>query len=100
MNQPTAENPIDSDDDLARRAKSRVDRKIGFYIHALVFVLVNAGLFVVNEIGGGMRWHVWPLGWWGLGLAIHGIVTFAGLRGEGLRERMVQREIERLKSRR
>ena len=89
-----------SDDEIQRRAKSRVDRKMGFYVHLLVFVLVNAGLYAINTINGGMRWHVWPLGWWGLGLAIHGIVTFIGLRGDGLRERMIADEVERLKARR
>ena len=88
------------DDDLLRRAKRRVDRKIGFHIHALVFVLVNAGLYFINTWHGGMRWHVWPLGWWAVGLAIHGIVTFVGLRGDGLRERMIDAEVERLKGRR
>ena len=89
-----------TEEQIARRARQRVDRKLGFYTHALVFVLVNAGLFAVNWVHGGPRWHVWPLGWWGLGLAIHGLVTFLSLRGDGLRERMLAQEIERLKGRR
>lgn len=32
--------------DLEKAARRRVDMKIGFYTHALVFVLVNLGLFV------------------------------------------------------
>ena len=43
--------------------------------------------------------HLWPLAGWGLGLAIHGFVTFARLRGDGLRERMLAAEIERLQQR-
>jgi uncharacterized integral membrane protein len=94
--QPT---PPPEDDELTRRAKERVARKLGFYIHALVFVLVNLGLAAVNLFDGRPHWHLWPLGWWGLGLAIHGIVTFANLRGEGIRARMLAAEIERLKQR-
>ncbi len=89
-----------TDDEIARQAKRRVARKLGFYTHALVFVLVNAGLFVINQYHGGTRWHVWPLGWWGLGLAIHGLVTFIGLNGDGVRARMIESEIEKLKGRR
>ena len=60
-------------------------------------MLVNTGLFVLNSLIGGYRWSMWPLWGWGLGLAIHGIVTFIALRGEGLRERMLANEIEMLK---
>ncbi len=62
-------------------------------------MLVNLGLAAINLLGGGQRWHLWPLAGWGLGLAIHGIVTFASLRGEGVRERMLDDELERLKQR-
>jgi hypothetical protein len=72
---------------------------MGFYIHALVYVLVNTGLFALNNIEGGPRWHVFPLLGWGLGLAIHGLVTFISLNGGGLRERMLAHEIEVLKRR-
>lgn len=92
MNQPLTEEQI------LRRAKRRVAMKMGFYTHALVFVLVNLGLFAMNSVIGGHRWHQWPLWGWGLGLAIHGIVTFLGLSGEGLRERMMADEVARLKS--
>ncbi len=88
-----------SPDDIETRARRRVGIKLGFYIHATVFVLVNLGLFVLNSITGGARWSHFPLWGWGLGLAIHGVVTFISLRGEGVRERMLQQEIERLKRR-
>ena len=84
-------------DDIERRARRRVGMKIGWYTHALVFVLVNAGLYAINSATGGYRWSVWPLAGWGLGLAIHGVVVLASLRGEGLRKRMLAREIEDLK---
>lgn len=86
-------------DDLETRARRRVGIKLGFYTHALIYVLVNGGLILLNTATGGHRWSVWPLMGWGLGLAIHGIVTFVGLRGEGLRERMLAHEIEALKQR-
>lgn len=86
-------------DDIETRARRRVGIKLGFYTHAVVFVLVNLGLFALNTATGGARWSHFPLWGWGLGLAIHGVVTFISLRGEGVRERMLQDEIARLKRR-
>lgn len=85
--------------DIETRARRRVGMKLGFYTHALVYMLVNGGLLLFNTATGGHRWSVWPLMGWGLGLAIHGAVTFLSLRGEGLRERMLAAEIEALKRR-
>ena len=86
-----------TDDALEARARRRVGIKMGFYIHALVYVLVNLGLFALNGALGGVRWSHFPLLGWGLGLAIHGIVTFISLRGDGVRTRMVASEVERLR---
>ena len=83
-------------DDIEARARRRVGRRMGFYTHALVFVIVNLGLVGLNTMLGGHRWSVWPLAGWGLGLAIHGVVTLLSLQGEGWRQRMLAGEIERL----
>ncbi len=90
------------DHDIQRIARRRVARKTGFYIHLLVYLLVNTGLYGVNlwtaSIDGhGIRWHQFPLLGWGLGLAIHGLVTWLSLTD--LRETMVDREVERLRRR-
>ena len=93
---------MDRNDDrnsIERRARRRVGLKIGFYVHALVFVLVNLGLYAMNSAIGGYRWSMFPLWGWGLGLAIHGIVVFTRLQGEGLRRRMIDQEAERLRRR-
>ena len=93
-------NPSLTTDDLQTRARRRVGIKLGFYTHALVYVLVNLGLFVVDSATGGQRWSHFPLMGWGLGLAIHGVVVFLSLQGQGVRERMLSREIERLREQR
>jgi hypothetical protein len=92
---------------LEQRARRRVAIKTGFFIHLLVFVLVNAGLYGLAAISGfGDGWgprHAHGAGavlWgWGLGLAIHGIVVFSRLQGEGLKQRMVDNEIAVLRRR-
>ena len=87
----------ESTNSLEARAHRRVGRKIGFSVHALVFVLVNLGLFAINAATGDPHWARFPLMGWGLGLAIHGVVTFMALQGEGLRRSLLQREIENLR---
>jgi 2TM domain len=89
----------DDPQDLHARARRRVGMKIGFAIHALVYVCVNLGLWSLASLGGRGSWNTWPLLGWGLGLAIHGLVTFVGLSGDGLRQRMVHAEVERLRRR-
>ena len=88
-----------TDEALRHEAERRVKLKMGFFIHAGVYVLVNLGLFVIDFATGGGHWVLWPLAGWGLGLGIHGIVTVFKLRGTGLRERMLEQEMVRLKQR-
>jgi hypothetical protein len=91
MNTPYTPEEID------RLARKRAGAKLGWYIHATVYVLVNLGLFAMSEFAFGHRnWTLGPLLGWGLGLALHGISVFWLGKGSSLRERMVQKERERL----
>lgn len=85
-----------TDKSLQRQARRRVAMKTGWMIHAAVYLLVNVGLFVINQAVGGRPWHVFPLAGWGLGLAIHGIVVALVLTSAGWHGRMVDREMARL----
>lgn len=89
-----------SEAELMRTARRRVAMKTGWLTHALVYVLVNGGLWLLNTAQGGERWSVWPLAGWGAGLAIHGIVVLVALTGDGWRQRWVEREAQRLRDRR
>ena len=80
-----------SPDAIEQLARRRAGAKLGWYIHAVVFLLVNAAIFAMSRYGFGSRpWSVYPLLGWGLGLALHGISVFVLGTGGGLRERMVQ----------
>ncbi|BEP95983.1 2TM domain-containing protein [Acidovorax sp. sif1233] len=84
-------------DDIEQLARRRAGAKLGWYVHAAAFVVVNLVLFSLSRYGFGNRpWSVFPLLGWGLGLALHGISVFVLGTGSGLRERMVQKERERL----
>ena len=82
---------------IDRLARKRAGAKLGWYIHATVYVLVNLALFVASSQGLRQRpWAMGPAMGWGLGLALHGIAVFALGAGGSLREGMVRRERERL----
>ncbi|CAN7577059.1 hypothetical protein ASF11_20560 [Acidovorax sp. Leaf76] len=84
-------------DDIEQLARRRAGAKLGWYVHAAAFVVVNLVVFGMSRYGFGNRpWSVFPLLGWGLGLALHGISVFVLGTGSGLRERMVHKERERL----
>lgn len=84
--------------DLRRMAERRADAKLGFRHHALVYVVVNAGLAGLNLLTSPQTlWFYWPLFGWGIGLAAHGLSVY-GSSTEG-RERAVQAEMEKLRRR-
>lgn len=84
-------------DDIEQLARRRAGAKLGWYMHAVAFVVVNLVVFGMSRYGFGNRpWSVFPLLGWGLGLALHGISVFVLGTGSGLRERMVHKERERL----
>ena len=87
-------------EDIEQLARRRANAKLGWYMHALVFVLVNAVIFMMSRYAFGDRpWSVYPLLGWGLGLVLHAVSVFVLGSGSGFRERMVQRELEALKRR-
>jgi len=86
------------DQNLQRIARRRVRAKLGLYIHATVYVVVNAFLALVqSQATPQFHWSLWPLAGWGIGLAIHAAVVFLG--NSGVRERMEAEELRKLESR-
>ena len=47
------------------------EKKLGFRIHATVFVPVTAALLVINQLIGPPYWSLWVLRGWGFGLFCH-----------------------------
>jgi hypothetical protein len=86
-----------SSEDIERLAHKRAGAKLGWYVHASVYLIVNLFVFAISSYGFGQRpWSVFPLLGWGVGLGLHGISVFLLGAGGGFRERLVDRERERL----
>jgi len=90
------------DDAVYAQARKQVRAMKGFYIHALVYVLVNAVLVAINlasarDESRTVWWSLWPLFGWGIGLAAHGIAVFGlgGLFGPDWEERKTQEIVRR-----
>lgn len=83
-----------SKNDLERTARRRAGAKLGWYIHALVYIAVNLLLATLSAMGD-RNWAVYPALGWGLGLAIHGLVVFM-VTGGGMYERLVDNERQAL----
>jgi hypothetical protein len=82
---------------IDRLARRRAGAKMGWYIHAMVYVVVNAVLLLMAQLSFGNRpWTVFPVLGWGLGLALHGLAVFVLGGGSSWRQRLVDRERERL----
>ena len=92
MNATALQNPA-----LEQLARKRARAKLGWYIHASVYITVNVLLAALSAMSG-RHWAVFPAIGWGLGLAVHGAVVFLLAGGAGLHERLIERERSRLVS--
>jgi len=64
-------------EDKYQKAKRRVEEIRGFYIHLVVYVLVNAFLFLLDiTTSPNVLWFYWVLLGWGIGLAVHAAYVF------------------------
>jgi len=87
-----------SAEEIERLAHKRAAAKLGWYVHATVYVLVNLAIFAAAYFGVRSRpWNPFATIGWGFGLALHGLSVFVLGSGSGLRQRLVERERERLK---
>ena len=66
-----------TEEDRYFKAKKRVDEIKGFYGSLIAYIVVNTGLMVINLVTSPeYLWFLWSLGWWGLGVLIHGLKVF------------------------
>ncbi len=86
-----------SPEEIERLARKRAGAKMGWFIHATAFFVINVVVFAMSKYGFGSRaWSPIPFLGWALGLGLHGASVWLLGTGGNLRERMVQKERERL----
>jgi hypothetical protein len=85
-----------NDTELRRLAERRVDAKAGFWIHAAIFVVVNAGMALANFTGATANpWFLWSAGCWGIALIVQGVVAYFPTRD--FRRQAIEAELARLR---
>ncbi len=87
------------DRSLDRLARRRAGAKMGWIVHALVYVAVNLFLAAL-AFGSGRNWAIYPALGWGIGLAAHGLVVYFVGGGAGLYQQLLDRERSRLQAQR
>ena len=67
-----------SEEQIYEQAKKRVEEKKGFFIHLIVYIVVNIMLVLLWAFvaGGGFPWFIIVLGGWSIGLFSHFLVVF------------------------
>ena len=89
-----------SEEQLRQMARKRAQAKIGFYIHLIVYIIVNVFLFLLWYMTSDTTefpWFIFPLFGWGIGLVAHGVYTFYG-SSTSLEDSMTERELAKLKA--
>jgi len=87
-----------TEEELRIKAEKVAQAKVAFYIHLTVYILVNAmliGIWWWSLGPTGFPWFLFPLIGWGIGLAAHGVGTFAGPMYV---ERQTERELQKLRA--
>ena len=78
-------------------AERRVKQRLELWWHLGSYVIVNIFLIIVWALtGAGYPWFVWVMLGWGIGLAFHIMHYFMNVSGEARRQRMIQREMDKL----
>ena len=76
------------------RARTRVEARLGFYRHLIVYLAVNTLLFILNLITSPhYLWFKWPLMGWGIGLFFHAVSLFFSGRMSEMKKRMIEKEL-------
>ena len=81
-----------------KKAKERVAELKGFYVHAIMYVLVNVAMILYNLLSNpGYYWFIWPLMGWGIGLFAHGLSVFlkGRLFGKSWEEKKIKELMEK-----
>jgi len=84
-----------------KKAKQRLEELKGLYIHAIIYVIINLGMIIMNLVSTPEQyWFYWPLIGWGIGLTIHalGVYSKGKIFGANWEDRKIRQMMEKDKS--
>lgn len=84
--------------ELREKAEKRVKQKTRLLQGIGTYVVVNGFMVIIWALSGrGYPWFLWVMAGMGIGLAFQIIGYFTGTRGDAAKDRMIEKEMERLK---
>lgn len=90
-----------TEEEMEKIARQRVEAKKGFFIHLLMYIVVNLFLVFVwwfTSGPGNYPWFVWVIAGWGVGVIANAIAVFIGPKhGSNWESREIKKEIENMK---
>ena len=79
-----------------QRAEKRVEAKMGFYRHLLVYIAVSILLITINlSRSPESYWFQWPLMIWAGALALHAFGVFIPFEGSAIKKKMIEEEMKK-----
>lgn len=76
--------------------KKKVEMLLSFYTHLAVYLAVITLLTILNlTVAGDYFWAMWPMIGWGSGVIVHGLFTFVFNSGSSLKERLIEKEMQK-----
>jgi hypothetical protein len=93
-----------SEDEIERivrhRVKKREEKKREFFIHLVIYLIVNIGIWSVWLTDPEFPWPIFVSGGWGIGLFAHATEVWQSLsRNQSRRDAIIAQEVEREKER-
>ena len=89
-----------NEEEILQVARQRVEAKLYFYKHILVYIAVIFLLFVINHrTSPGYYWFVWPLLGWGIAVVIHAVKVFSHSERSRIKAEMIENEVRKLRDR-
>ncbi len=83
--------------DLAyQQAVRRVQSKLRFFNHLIIYVVVCCMLIAINLLRTPQHiWAIWPILAWGVGIALHALQIFYVGENSSLQQRMIEKETQK-----
>jgi len=88
-----------SDAEIRERAEKRVQQKVHLLRSVGVWVVLSIFFFVIWLLTSphGYQWFWWPIGALGFAVLMQAVGYFSGSRGIAAHDRMVEKEMERMR---
>ena len=86
-----------SEEEVYELAKKRVKAKRDFYVHLVVYAVVNIMLVIIWAFpaGRGYPWFWWVIGGWGIGVLFNFLDVFVWQRGGD--KKAIEKEAEKIR---